>query len=52
MIYYTSDLHIGHENIIRLCKRPYSNAREMGVDLYSLAIIDEMENGKIVFRNA
>lgn len=26
--------------------------REMGVDLYSLAIIDEMENGKIVFRNA
>ena len=33
MIYYTSDLHIGHENIIRLCKRPYSNDREMGVDL-------------------
>ena len=33
MIYYTSDLHIGHENIIRLCKRPYSNAREMGVDI-------------------
>ena len=33
MIYYTSDLHIGHENIIRLCKRPYSNGREMSVDL-------------------
>lgn len=33
MIYYTSDLHIGHENIIRLCKRPYSNDREMSVDL-------------------
>jgi xanthine phosphoribosyltransferase len=26
--------------------------REIGVDLYSLAIIDQMENGKIVFRKA
>ena len=26
--------------------------REIGVDLYSLAIIDQMENGKIVFRKS
>ena len=29
MIYYTSDLHLGHANIIRHCERPFSNADEM-----------------------
>ena len=33
MIYYTSDLHIGHENIIRLCKRPYSRVHQMNTDI-------------------
>ena len=33
MIYYTSDLHLGHDNIIRLCNRPYKDARTMGVDI-------------------
>lgn len=33
MIYYTSDLHIGHENIIKLCGRPHSNVELMNEEL-------------------
>ena len=29
MIFFTSDLHLGHENCIRLCNRPFSNIEEM-----------------------
>lgn len=29
MIYYTSDLHFGHENIIESCQRPFSSIEEM-----------------------
>lgn len=29
MTYFTSDLHIGHENIIRFCARPFSSLEEM-----------------------
>lgn len=29
MNYYTSDLHLGHENIIAHCSRPFSDAEEM-----------------------
>lgn len=29
LIWFTADLHLGHENIIRYCKRPFSCAAEM-----------------------
>lgn len=33
MIYFTSDLHIGHEGIIKYCKRPFANVDEMNNSL-------------------
>lgn len=28
-VFFTSDLHLGHSNIIKYCKRPFNNADEM-----------------------
>ena len=28
-VYYTSDLHVGHANVIKYCNRPYNNKEEM-----------------------
>jgi len=33
MIYFTSDLHFGHQNIISYCSRPFSSVDEMNDDL-------------------
>ena len=29
MIYFTSDLHLGHNSVIALCHRPFSSTEEM-----------------------
>ena len=33
MIFFTADLHLGHENVIRHCNRPFANASIMDEDL-------------------
>ena len=35
MVYFTADLHLGHENIITHCGRPFENAAEMDKVLIS-----------------
>lgn len=35
-IWYSSDLHLHHENIIRFAKRPFANAKEMNEMLLTL----------------
>ena len=32
-IWFTADTHLGHENIIRYCHRPFANAEEMNAEL-------------------
>lgn len=32
-LFFTSDLHFGHRNVIGFCNRPYSNEKEMGENL-------------------
>ena len=32
-IWFTSDLHLGHRNVIRFCNRPFADEKEMGKSL-------------------
>ena len=41
MTYFTADLHLGHDNIISFCNRPFKNIEEM-----DKAIIDNW-NSKV-----
>lgn len=38
-VWFTSDFHLGHSNIIRFCKRPFANAHEMNE-----AIVERMNS--------
>lgn len=43
-IFFTSDLHFGHENIIKYCNRPFSNVQEMNkglIDNWNSVVIPE-----------
>ena len=33
LVWFTSDTHFGHENIIRFCNRPFNNVQEMNTEL-------------------
>ena len=41
MVFFTSDLHLGHRNIIRLCNRPFGSIEEMD------AVLIEKWNHKV-----
>lgn len=32
-LWFTSDLHFGHRNVIRFCERPFENEKQMGTKL-------------------
>lgn len=43
-IYYIADMHLGHENIIRLSNRPFDSVEEMDkvlIDNYNSVVTDE-----------
>lgn len=58
MIYYTSDTHFGHRNIIRFCNRPFATAEEMDEEIIrrwnSRVTSDDIvfHLGDFAFRNA
>ena len=46
MIYFTADLHFGHENIIKFCKRPFDSIEAMDKAMianYNAAVQDDDE---------
>lgn len=56
MIYFTSDWHVGHANIIKFCERPFKDVDEMHealVDNYNSVVTDKDEVwflGDLVYR--
>lgn len=47
MIYFTSDLHFYHENIIRICDRPFGSVEEMNEALIDNWNSTVMENDEV-----
>ncbi len=48
-IFITSDLHLGHENIIKYCNRPYSNVHDMNEDLIKKWNNTVSDNDRVFF---
>jgi hypothetical protein len=42
MTFFTSDQHLGHRNIIRLCSRPFASIEEMDETLISRWCINKL----------
>lgn len=49
MIYFTSDLHFGHKNVIEYCKRPFKDTHEMAEAMIKNYNEIVPENGKVYF---
>lgn len=43
-IYFTSDLHFGHENVIRFDNRPFASVEEMDAELVRNGCVEKAEN--------
>ena len=41
MIYFTADLHLGHENIMHLCNRPFNNIEEHPYCVMARSILEK-----------
>ena len=50
MIYFTSDLHLGHKNIIKYCQRPY-NEDEVSTRMVEdiLKMFDDLPSGSTIY---
>ena len=47
MVLFTGDDHLGHENAIQLCDRPFSSVEEMNSEI--IRLWNERVNGMIQF---
>ena len=48
-VFLTSDLHLGHSNIIKYCSRPYSDVSEMNEDLIKKWNEVVTDSGRVFF---
>ena len=44
-LWFTSDLHLGHRNVIKFCNRPFENEKEMNEKLIENwnSVVDEKD---------